>query len=60
MYKLYYTTIADGRWLRERGQDLDSLIALAESEQHRYDGADIEDDEGRAVWEPSLGIGAEP
>jgi hypothetical protein len=60
MYKLYYTTIADGRWLREWSQDLDSLITLAESEQHRYDGADIEDDEGRAVWEPSLGIGAEP
>jgi len=59
MYKLYYTTMDDGRWLREWSQDLDSLIALAESEQHRYDGADIEDDEtGRAVWEPSLGLEA--
>jgi D-glycero-D-manno-heptose 1,7-bisphosphate phosphatase len=58
MYKLYYTTMDNGRWLREWSQDLDSLIALAESEQHRYDGADIEDDEGRAVWEPSLGMEA--
>ncbi len=57
MYKLIYITMDHGPWLREWSHDLQDLINLADNEQHRYDSCQIEDDEtGRAVWEPSLGM----
>lgn len=56
MYNLVYSSIeAGGSWIREQGELLD-LITLSENEQHLYDGCYIEDDSGRAIWEPSLGI----
>lgn len=61
MYKLIYSSIEHGgNWTRAADEATESvlqrMIALADEEQHKYDSCHIEDGDGRAVWEPGLGL----
>ena len=60
MYRLIYTLIGgnladSGQGLRLTNTNLDTLITVAEAEQHLYDSAHISDRRGHLIYEPSLG-----